>query len=450
MQVLVRGSHMRTSLSLLLLALLGLASACAHSPSQLTDIPVRAATHSYLKNLAMAEGRASEVVRLTDYKLIAAESTPALIGQRSGALQGLGTMRSFVGDLDGSLRAMSAVFTPSGRSALKPLSERQLELVEKSLAEDAIAAIVREAKSRQIVTLNEAHNMPMHRAFAMRLARELRKLGFTHLACEGFIVMQPNGNLPAPGPVDAGYPTATSGYYVQEPHFGEFIRDAARDGWKFVSYEHSRIEPGLSPRERVTSREGGQAQNLIDKIFSHQPDAKVFVYAGYAHAAKGALPFSDSKSMEWMAARLKTKTGIDPLTIDQTTQYAVPDRLGETQLYRALLAKHNLKTPFVVRDAQGKSILVNQPSEAFDFQIVYPDYGTDNGIPVWRKIIAGRVEHAVPSSLLPASGRRLVYAFASDEPSAAIPVDLALLEAGKPAPKLMLPPGKYRIGYENE
>ena len=118
MQVLVRGSHMRTSLSLLLLALLGLASACAHSPSQLTDIPVRAATHSYLKNLAMAEGRASEVVRLTDYKLIAAESTPALMGQRSGALQGLGTMRTFVGDLGGSLRAMSAVFTPSGRSAL--------------------------------------------------------------------------------------------------------------------------------------------------------------------------------------------------------------------------------------------------------------------------------------------------------------------------------------------
>jgi hypothetical protein len=74
---------MRTTVSLSFVALLGLVSACAHSPTLSTDIPVRMATQSYLKNLAKAEVRASEVVRLTDYKLIAAESTPQLMGQRS-------------------------------------------------------------------------------------------------------------------------------------------------------------------------------------------------------------------------------------------------------------------------------------------------------------------------------------------------------------------------------
>jgi len=58
--------------------------------------------------------------------------------------------------------------------------------IEDAIAEDAIAAIVREAKNRQVVILNEAHHVPLHRAFAMKLARELRKIGYEYLACEAF------------------------------------------------------------------------------------------------------------------------------------------------------------------------------------------------------------------------------------------------------------------------
>ncbi|UUZ56696.1 hypothetical protein LP419_17465 [Massilia sp. H-1] len=71
---------------------------------------------------------------------------------------------------------------------------------------DAIDGIIEQARSRQIVILNEAHHVPAQRAFAMQLARELRKAGYTYLAVEAL----------SEAPLAKGYFNRSSGYYVSE------------------------------------------------------------------------------------------------------------------------------------------------------------------------------------------------------------------------------------------
>ena len=48
--------------------------------------------------------------------------------------------------------------------------------ISRSSSRDAIAEIVRRAKTTNIVILNEAHNIPRDRAFALQVARALRPL----------------------------------------------------------------------------------------------------------------------------------------------------------------------------------------------------------------------------------------------------------------------------------
>jgi hypothetical protein len=128
---------------------------------------------------------------------------------------------------------------------------------------DAISAIVAEARKHQVVILNEAHHVPMHRAFAMRLARELRKVGYTWLACEAFGV----------DPMVKGYVSDKTGYYTQEPVFTNFIRDAVAGGWKLVPYEHIDDDGEQSFEQQVENRETGQARNLVERIFAKEPKA---------------------------------------------------------------------------------------------------------------------------------------------------------------------------------
>ena len=59
-----------------------------------------------------------------------------------------------------------------------------VDMLEHAAAEDSIAAIVREARTKRVVLINETHQVPLHRAFAQRLAAELRKSGYSYLACE--------------------------------------------------------------------------------------------------------------------------------------------------------------------------------------------------------------------------------------------------------------------------
>lgn len=289
---------MRSLTTSFILALSLILVSCANPPA-IIAIPIDAAFKPIAVSGALAmlkreEEKAAKFVSVDTLKPIAATPTSGESAQRSSVLQSLATARNFAGDDVGAIAAHDAGFT--GRSSAT-LSESERALIAESTAEDALQAIVAAAKSRQIVILNEAHHVAMNRAFAMRLARELRKLGFEYLACEGFTnaIALSGYTGPLPKPLEKGYPAINTGFYVRDPYFGQFLRETIQDGWKFVAYEHIESDRDVPGIERVRRREEGQANNLIERILRNDPTAKVFIYAGYAHAAKVALPFNGGK-----------------------------------------------------------------------------------------------------------------------------------------------------------
>ncbi len=361
-------------------------------------------------------------------------------GLLSSPLDRLGVERSFVGDADGAIDALDEARRLSPRPFSRPARPEVLAQIETTVPRDALAAIVKEARTRQVVILNENHHMPLHRAFAMRLARELRKLGYTHLAAETF-----DPEIMAKPFVDTD-----SGFYTSEPVFANFVRDAAKDGWKFVDYETDNAEdtqPGQTMEERIKRRELGQARNLVDRILAKNPKAKVFIYVGYGHGAKATFPGGS----RMMADYFKELSGIDPLTIDQSLMFAHPRPDAEHSLYRAM-AKKGGDQPFVLANSEGKYQVFASPAGAYDMQVVHPAWPIDsqNGRRAWLSALAGFKPQPVPTALLPASGRRLVMAMRPNAAVGEAPLDAVLLEAGKKAPMLMLPDGPFELTSRDE
>lgn len=357
----------------------------------------------------------------------------------SNALQKLAVQRAFVGDTAGAMAAYDAA--KRGQRA----SENPADaiVVDEASIEDAVQAIVAQARTRRVVLLNEGHDMPMHRAFSQRVARELRKIGYTYLACETF---------------DSGYPEAfPRGYVAQgggsltrDPVFGTWIAEAMADGWKLVSYEAS-PERSMSQEQRLLAREEVQARNLVERIFAKDKNAKVLIHVGYGHLNKGSAKLPSGADIPFMGEHLHRMTGLDMLHVDQTRFYAHPDAADESPLYARMLAKPGTNAPFVLRSKEGQYAVLQGMKGRVDMQVVFPRYAFSdgNGRPAWLTSLAGRTPREIPAALLPAAGRRAVLAYRAGEPADAVPADVVVVEAGKPVPRLMLPAGEYRFAVED-
>ena len=266
------------------------------------------------------------------------------------------------------------------------------------------------ARSTSVVIVNEAHDEPRHRELVRQLAAALRGQGFTHFAAETFspsVAAHPDEPF---GRMDAGY-------YTMEPGFGALLRTVKEAGYTLVAYEHA-PPPGATGAAAIAAREEGQASNLVSRIFSAAPRAKVLIHAGHAHAAETPLP-SFGRDIPWMAARLKQKTGIDPLTIDQTF---CASQTGGTQV-----------------TAPTREM----PPGAFDVAVAHPELAFFRGRPQWR-IDSGAIAIELPETLVTAEQRTIVEARYEDEPPDTIPLDRLLLRPGERLP-LLLPPGRIRL-----
>jgi hypothetical protein len=332
---------------------------------------------------------------------------------------------------------------PTGEApSLDPALKQQFET---ATTKEALPEIVRRARQTNIVMLNEAHNSPRDRAFGLQVARALRPLGYSVLAAEAFhndADPEESATKMAALAKDR-YPRVTSGFYIRDPVFGDFIRQSLALGYRPVAYEHvGRASSTETREERINAREQGQAENLIRKIFAKDPKAKVLVFVGYSHLAEAPI---GSARTEWMAARLKKMTGIDPLTIDQTT-YSDAAMSEANKAYYGLIA-HRVKRPSLLISG-GRALRGGPYKDAVDLQIVHPPTRYRNGRATWLHDM-GRRPVEIPSNLLPRSGKRLIQAFIATEAGDAVPVDQVVVEAGKPAPKLMLPRARVRFTYQD-
>ena len=269
------------------------------------------------------------------------------------------------------------------------------------------------ARTTRVVIVNEAHDIPWHRSFTRSLLAPLWDQGYRYFAAETFLELV---NTRA----DEPFGRIDSGVYASEPEFGELIRSAKQLGYELVAYEATE-PPGMSDEaisDRIEYREEAQANNLIDRVLARDPDARVLVHVGYSHAAEVPIPSIDGR-MAWMAARLKEKTGIDPLTIDQTYCHASGN---EPQL------------------ANPTNRL---PAGTFDIAIAYPAVTLQEGRARWR-LADGKRLVRLPDGLVPDDRRIIVEARRMNEPPEAIPVDRLLLEPGESIP-LVLPIGAVRL-----
>jgi hypothetical protein len=400
-----------------------LLAACASSPTPRSG---DSRGFDYLQPLSRAEAHLS------------APDVKADEAKRGLALTQLALVRSWVGDSHGADAAIAEHNAWRLRYS-EPFLERLLndqakDLLVRFRVEDAVEAVVREARERQVVIINESRHRSRNRAFTLAVALELRKLGFEYLAVDGLD--------DGAGLARRGYPVVGDGYYTREPMYGDLLRQALAAGYRPVAYRHP-----YSPGEPGNVREERMAQTLVDRIFKENPRARVLVHASSAQIWKAPLYTSaDPDRVRWLAEQLREKTGIDPLCVDQVL---AEDR--DPQRFRIIVTRIFADSPLasvVLRDVeQPHSYWRDQ--DAIDMQVVHRPERQENGRPDWLALGGRRSPHPIPAKLLPASGRRLVQAFVARESRDAVPIDQVLVTAGEIPPVLMLPEGRIRYEFED-
>lgn len=314
----------------------------------------------------------------------------------------------------------------------------------------AIAEIVARARQTRVVILDEDHLSPRDRAFGLEVARALRPLGYSVLAAEALTRDKDDGV--SRGKMlqlsQDGYVRQSSGYYLNDPVFADFFRQAMRMGYRPVSYESAGFTDEKTEAARSDRREQEQAENIVRRALGPDASAKVLIYGGRHHAAKA--PINDPKVKErlWMAERLKRLSGIDPLVIDQVELGETPADRQDANLYA--VASHKAKTESVVLMRGSKPLVVGLLAGGVDLQVVHPPLQRIHGRPTWLESSMGRTPCAIPPALLPNKGPRLIQAFLAEEGTDAIPIDQVLVTRGKPTPKLMLPKRQIRYEYQDE
>lgn len=309
---------------------------------------------------------------------------------------------------------------------------------------EALKAIVELARDQQIVILNEAHDCPQHRAFGLLLAFKLRKIGFDFMAMETLV-----GPSREAGRVEFDYPTLDTGYYSGEPVFGDFVRQTAQLGYQMIAYEISpsqrTVNAQENPIESIREREDAQSNNLIEHVINKHPDAKIFIYVGYSHATEDWQTMENGSQLGWMAAQIKRKTGIDPLTIDQVGGSYNPKGNQIDPVFQLVESSKSIQSPILLRDKVGAWLSSDSYYRKTDLTVFHPIQALIDGRPNWLRMSGYRRPFVISNEDYFVEPTTLVQAFLSEEGEGAIPMDQLLLDSADGTSTFLLPKGKYRI-----
>jgi hypothetical protein len=289
----------------------------------------------------------------------------------------------------------------------------------------AIEIIAERAAGTRVVIWGEEHHLPQTRSLYEALLYRLWEVGYRYLAAEAFTeaVMDP-------GFTDVDY---NSGLYLMDPVFASAVRTALDLGYRLIAYDSA--ERG--PEGDAGFRDRRQAENIITRVLDNDPEARVLVLAGRGHASE--TPASDGWTP--MAAVLKVRTGIDPLTLYAPTMSMRESPEEEHPLYRAATARGVLRRPTIFVNRSTNDLLGPAFADAYVF---WPRVEVKSGRENWIFQLPGRREAEIPFTLPAGSGPVLVQAFRDGRPNQAVPDDQVLITGG-PIPALALRAGVYRI-----
>lgn len=345
--------------------------------------------------------------------------------------QYLSWFQTFIGDYDGAAASFSIAQPAQPDDASTPLGGGWQ-------VKPAADAILELAKDRKAVFFNEAHSAPVTRTLTIELLAKLRAQGFNWFAAETLYRNDENLN-------QRGYPTPDSGFYINEPLYGEMVRTALKLGFKVIAYDVENAGAG-DPRELAG------AQKLYH-VFKQDPNARLVVDAGFAHIQKSGKYLGGSS----MAEFFEKMSGIDPLCIEQTMmiQHARPDQ--DHPFYASIMNAQHPAQPIVF--VNGNQTWTLKPRE-YDISVVFPSYPRNEMRPGWLALGGLRVPYPVAGDMCRGRFPCLIEARYANEGEDAVAADRALLNIMQPGTdiadrvqtdpgtvksRLFLRPGKYRI-----
>ena len=304
---------------------------------------------------------------------------------------------------------------------------------------DAKEYIVEQAKLNQITIINEAHHNPRHRVFTRSLLKELYEAGYTFLGLEALYNGPKGGTQLANGAKildeydselnSRKYPIRSSGSYTQEPQFGNLIRDALSIGFTIFAYEKSGVGSGHP-------REVGQAKN-IQAVIRENPDAKILIHCGLAHAYEGYYKAWGKA----IAGHLADLTGINPLTINQV-KYS---EYSKSEYNEPLSKAYNLKKSFVLVNNDGNAMRFEEGEAFTDVAVIHPPTQYSNSRPSWL-YQNGVKSVELDLSLLNIDLPVMILVFKDGEDiNNAIPVDIVEVSDNVTIANLALEIGEYTV-----
>jgi tetratricopeptide (TPR) repeat protein len=303
-------------------------------------------------------------------------------------------------------------------------------------AVDAVPVVLAQAHGRRAVFLNESHGQSQTRAANYALLAGLRADGFNVLAMEtlssGPTIARSADHCSSTTMLDAelptrGYATVNTGYYSADPVYAEMIREALRLGFRLVAYDN-RVADG------VPAREQNQAENLAC-VFKDDPSARLVVFAGFSHIAEGKDFWVPGGAM---AARFKMLSGIDPLSVDTTTQLY----LDPAKLAFADAGAKAAPVSFALQDANG----ANYGTENFDLALYVPAPAhREDGKASWLALGGTRAPNRVDVKACDGISPCIIQARRVGEHEDAIPADVCVVATSATGCSLFLRPGNYEV-----
>jgi hypothetical protein len=347
--------------------------------------------------------------------------------------QYLSWYQTYIGDYNGARASFSIAQPPQGDDAASPLAGNYRA----QAAADVILAL---AKDRKAVFFNEAHSAPITRTLTIGLLAKLRAEGFNTFAAE--TLYDTDHDLQT-----RGYPTVNSGFYVNEPLYGEMVRTALKLGFHVIAYDVENAGAG-------DARERAGAQNLYSQVFKKDPDARLIVNAGFAHVQKTGKYLGGSSMGEFF----HKISGIDPLTVEQTMliQHAKSDQ--DHPYYLAVMQTQHPAQPIAFVGGDGNPWTL-KPGQ-YDMSVFFPPQSSAAERPQWLTLSGLRVVYPIASDLCNNRFPCLIEARYAGEGEDAVAADRRVLNVidesspvanrfvsfhGEAQSELFLRPGKYHL-----
>ena len=283
-------------------------------------------------------------------------------------------------------------------------------------------------ENNRVIMMNEMHFNPISRAFVISWLKKCYQNGYRYLAAE--TLRASDSLLNQRCTVLLG----ETGWYSDEPVFGDLFRTALNMGYTLVPYEGD----GFG-----VDREVNQAKNLVTNILEKDPEAKFLLLGGFGHIA-------DRNGWYSMGRYFKEQSGIDPFTINCIMTF--DDPYGETDslqtVYYDLIDNMPVREPIFLYDTvkhiypctAGMDVTCCLPRTRF----------IEDNIPDW-KLYNGKVLYTLDRRFIDENGfpEGCVSAFLKSEGEQCVPVDQYMYGKDEKEFKLALYKGEYLLRFDD-